>query len=113
MCIIVALANSSFSIISGFATFSVLGNLAVTTGRTVEEVATRSGTGLAFISIAEGIGGFGYWANVMAVAFFVTLLALGLDSTFAWAETFIIYLDDLGRSLGKPQPRWKCVCRYP
>ena len=53
VCLIVSLSNSLFSIVGGLAIFSILGNLASTTGRTVEEVASQSGTGLAFISIAE------------------------------------------------------------
>ena len=45
--------------------FSVLGSLAHNSGQTVAEIASRSGTGLAFISIAEGCAtSFGGAANV-------------------------------------------------
>ena len=68
VCLIVALSNSCFSIAGGFAIFSVLGSLAHSTGQTVEEVAMHSGTGLAFISIAEGTAiSFGSAANAVAV----------------------------------------------
>jgi len=108
-CLIVMLANSAFSIFSGFAIFSVLGNLASTTGQTMEEIASTSGTGLAFIAIAQGITSFGSSANVMAVLFFIMLLTLGLDSTFAWAETFICYVEDMLVARGKPLPKWQIV----
>ena len=54
-CLVVSSCNSLFSITGGFAIFSILGNLAHTTGRTVADVATVSGPGLAFISIAQGV----------------------------------------------------------
>lgn len=94
-CIVVALSNSAFSLVGGFAIFGILGNLAFKTGQTVAEVASRSGTGLAFVAIAEGIQNFGAGANAMAVLFFVMLLSLGLDSTFAWAETLVACIEDL------------------
>ena len=57
-----------FSICGGFAIFAVLGSLAHSTGQTVEDVAKHSGTGLAFISIAEGCAiSFGDAANAVAV----------------------------------------------
>jgi len=93
-CIGVSLANSIFSLMGGFAIFGILGNLAHTTGRTVAQVASSSGTGLAFVAIAQGIRTFGAGANTMAVLFFVMLLSLGLDTTFAWGETAVSYVQD-------------------
>lgn len=40
----------------------------------------------------------------MAVFFFMTLLTLGLDSTFAWSETMVSYLDDAIR-LFRPEDK--------
>ena len=67
VCIFVALANSAFSLTGGFAIFSILGNLAKRTGRTVAEIAGANGPGLAFVSIADGVVTFGAGANAMAV----------------------------------------------
>lgn len=109
VCIFVALANSAFSLTGGFAIFSILGNLAKRTGRTVAEIAGANGPGLAFVSIADGVCTFGAGANAMAVLFFAMLLSLGLDSTFAWAETFVCYIDDFFLSIRRPRPKWQIV----
>lgn len=61
----------------------------------------RSSSGLAFITIADGMRAFGGAQNVISVLFFVTLLTLGLDSTFAWAETWVSYIDDTVRLFRK------------
>ena len=70
VCLFVALANSAFSLTGGFAIFSILGNLAKRTGRTVAEIAGANGPGLAFVSIADGVVTFGAGANAMAVLLF-------------------------------------------
>lgn len=80
--------------------------------QTIAETA-RAGPGLAFIAIADGMQTFGDFKNVMAVLFFLTLLTLGLDSTFAWAETFVSYVDDGARLGGRPPRKLisvGCVC---
>jgi len=105
VCMSVAFCNSAFSIIGGFAIFSILGHLAHTTGQTVAEVASSSGTGLAFVAIAEAMQGYGTFSNVASVLFFLTLLTLGLDSTFAWAETFLSIADDFCRGKGWKTPK--------
>lgn len=64
----------------------------------------RAGPGLAFIAIADGMQTFGDAQNIIAVLFFLTLLTLGLDSTFAWAETWVCYVDDTIRLL-KPDAK--------
>ena len=86
-CMIVAVSNSLFSIIGGFAIFSMVGHLAYEQGVPVEEVATRSGTGLTFITMAGAMEYFGPFTNVMSVLFFSMLFLLGLDSAYAWVRT--------------------------
>ena len=83
--LVVAFCNSGFSLFSGFAIFSVLGNLAYSVGQP-SVIAESSGIGLAFIAIAEGMTHFGEMGNVMSVLFFSMLLMLGFDSSFAWIE---------------------------
>lgn len=97
---IVSMCNSGFSIMGGFAVFSILGHVAVETGQEVAAVATKSGPGLAFVAIAEGMKTFGPATNVMSVLFFTMLVALGLDSSFAWIETIVIIVQDWARERG-------------
>merc|ERR1711879_130480 len=47
--------------------------------------------------------------NSMSVLFFMVLVALGLDSTFAWAETFLAYTEDGLQNAGIRLSRWKIV----
>lgn len=102
VCFIVAIVNSLFSIIGGFAIFSIVGNIAFCTGRTAAGVASQSGTGLAFITIAEGITYFGAAANAMSVLFFTMLLMLGLASSFAWCQTIVAIVGDTTRDSNWP-----------
>ena len=109
-CWITALSNSAFSIIGGFAVFSMVGHLAYQEGLDVEDVATRSGTGLAFITIAEAMQYFGSFANVMSVLFFVMLFLLGLDSSYAWLETLVCNVEDylfVNDAKRKKENTWK------
>jgi NSS family neurotransmitter:Na+ symporter len=92
---IVAVANSAFSLIAGFAVFAMVGNLALVEGVPVEEMSKSGGTGLAFIVIASAMDSFGGAKNVMAVLFFVMLFTLGFDSAVAWTETVISIVEDL------------------
>eukprot|EP01065_Artemidia_motanka_P030216 TRINITY_DN36228_c0_g1_i1.p1 TRINITY_DN36228_c0_g1~~TRINITY_DN36228_c0_g1_i1.p1 ORF type:complete len:591 (+),score=132.20 TRINITY_DN36228_c0_g1_i1:43-1815(+) len=113
--LIVACCNSIFSIFGGFGTFSILGYMSHRSCtnpdagpcRSVADLASQGGTGLAFISLAEGIGTFGKgWSQVFSVLLFVTLFVLGLDSTFAWVETINTYVNDALLARGKTVPRW-------
>ncbi len=45
----------------------------------------------------------------MAVLFFICLVCLGLDSTFAWAETAMCYVQDGLAACGSPRPKWQIV----
>eukprot|EP00980_Cylindrotheca_fusiformis_P007370 scaffold1525_cov142-Cylindrotheca_fusiformis.AAC.170 len=107
-CVIVSLSNCVFSIVAAFATFSLVGHMALKEGQTVEELATRSGSGLAFITMAEAMQYFGSAANAVSVLFFSTLFLLGLDSAYAMEQTLTSYALDFWAQQGwKTQPRWK------
>ena len=99
--ILVTICNSCFSLFAGFAVFSILGFMSKRRCDevglecvSVEELASKSGSGLAFIVLAEGVSLFGSGSNIFSLFFFFMLLTLGLDSTFAWMETLITYSDD-------------------
>eukprot|EP00927_Polykrikos_kofoidii_P038291 TRINITY_DN32633_c0_g1_i1.p1 TRINITY_DN32633_c0_g1~~TRINITY_DN32633_c0_g1_i1.p1 ORF type:complete len:663 (+),score=82.73 TRINITY_DN32633_c0_g1_i1:111-2099(+) len=95
-CAIVSVCNSAFSLVGGVMVFSVVGNLAKTLDKPVEEVAA-SGEGLAFIVFAQGLAlfpGGQVWGSIFAVSFFLTLFLLGLDSAFAVIETLQTYVND-------------------
>jgi len=96
----VGIANSAFSLVSGFGMFAILGDIALQAGQTMQETADAAGPGLAFVVIAEGMKLFGPLANVMSVLFFLMLVSLGLDSSFAWLETVVTIVQDVAREHG-------------
>ncbi|XP_070557643.1 sodium-dependent proline transporter-like [Ptychodera flava] len=82
--IIVPLVNSGTSIYGGLAIFSVLGYMAHSIGKPVDEVVT-SGPGLAFVVYPEALAripGGPFWS----IIFFFMLFTLGLDSQFGMVE---------------------------
>jgi len=94
--VLVASCNSGFSLIGGFVVFSVVGNLAHTLGKPVEEVAA-SGEGLAFIVFPQGLSSIGEGTRLsqfVAFVFFLTFFFLGLNTTFAVVETLQTYIND-------------------
>jgi len=93
--IITSTANTLYAIASGFAIFAMVGNIAHDSGRSVEDVASTGGQGLAFIVVADAMPTFGGAANVMSVMFFFMLFTLGLDSAFCWQETMNGTVEDL------------------
>ena len=113
--LMVSACNSMFSFVGGFAVFSIIGFMAqesCSAGadgecRTVEDLAQKSSIGLAFITLAEGVSQFGAASNLFAVLFFIMLLTLGLDSTFAWMETINTYVHDTLRARGKHAEQWQ------
>ena len=78
---ITGMINCGFSFFAGFAVFSVLGFLAVTTGMKMEQ----GGPGLAFVAYPTALARLPL-PNVFSVMFFVTLLTLGIDSAFSIVE---------------------------
>jgi len=93
--IITSTANTGFAVASGFAIFAMIGNIAHDTGRSVEDVASSGGQGLAFIVVADAMPTFGNATNVMSAMFFFMLFTLGLDSSFCWQETLNATVEDL------------------
>lgn len=86
MCAIVAGVNAGFSIFSGFYTFSVVGNVAYETGKSIEEITKNAGQGLAFVVAPVALLNFGEASNIMSVLFFLMLFSLGIDTIFAYIE---------------------------
>lgn len=105
--IIVSVANSAFSLLGGFAIFSIIGHMAYESGQSVELIASKGGTGLAFVIIAEAMPLFGSAQNVMSVLFFVMLLTLGLDSSYAWTETIVSAVEETLEARGIKRPLWQ------
>lgn len=106
--IITAVTNSAFSIVGGIGIFAIIGHLAYLEGESVEVIGSRSGTGLAFITIAEAMTKFGAAKNAMSVMFFFMLFSLGLDSAFALLETLASYVQDYIKERGfARRPTWQ------
>lgn len=88
---VVALANSTFSFIAGFAVFAALGHLAFLEGVAVTEL-DYGGFSLVFGTwpvVFNKIGGI-HWVRLI----FFNLFLLGLDSAFAFLEAFITVMHD-------------------
>lgn len=90
--LVVGLSNSFFSVVAGFAVFSVLGHMAWKNDTDVESV-VRSGYGLAFVAFPEALATLPA-ASFFSVCFFLMLLTLGIDSAFALTEASINVLRD-------------------
>lgn len=108
--VIVALANSTFSIVSGFAVYSVLGFMAHKNGVAVEDVST-GGVALAFEVFPVGLGLVGGDTNgstggaVLCALFFLCLFLLGIDSAFAFVEAACTAVEDSRKFNGIPRAK--------
>ncbi|PIO06880.1 hypothetical protein AB205_0059930 [Aquarana catesbeiana] len=79
--IVVSIINCLTSILAGFAIFSILGHMALVSGKKVPEVVDE-GFGLAFIAYPDALARLPV-SPLWSILFFCMLLALGLDSQFA------------------------------
>ncbi|XP_075710442.1 sodium-dependent serotonin transporter [Rhinoderma darwinii] len=93
--------NCLTSFISGFVIFTVLGYMAEMRNLDVSEVAKDAGPSLLFITYAEAIANMPA-STFFAIIFFLMLITLGLDSTFAGLEGVITaVLDEFPHVWGK------------
>lgn len=106
--------NCLTSFISGFVIFTVLGYMAEMRQQDVDVVAKDAGPSLLFIIYAEAIANMPA-ATFFAIIFFLMIIMLGLDSTFAGLEGVITaMLDEFPHVLAKRR-EWfvlglVCVC---
>uniref|UniRef100_A0A5S6Q6S3 Transporter n=1 Tax=Trichuris muris TaxID=70415 RepID=A0A5S6Q6S3_TRIMR len=77
--------NCFTSILSGLVIFSTLGYMAHTLGKGISEMTDAGGPGLVFIIYPRAISTM-RGAPIWSVLFFIMLLSLGIDSTFAGLE---------------------------
>ncbi|XP_018015588.1 sodium-dependent dopamine transporter-like [Hyalella azteca] len=90
--LVTSLINCCTSFVSGFVIFSVLGYMAHITGQPIDKVVDE-GPGLVFVVYPSAIAtmpGSSFWS----LMFFLMLLTLGLDSSFAGSEAVITALSD-------------------
>ncbi|XP_039613104.1 solute carrier family 6 member 4a isoform X1 [Polypterus senegalus] len=93
--------NCLTSFMSGFVIFTVLGYMAEMRQREVADVAKDTGPSLLFITYAEVIANMPA-STFFAIIFFLMIITLGLDSTFAGLEGVITaVLDEFPDILGK------------
>ncbi|XP_040194503.1 sodium-dependent serotonin transporter [Rana temporaria] len=93
--------NCMTSFLSGFVIFTVLGYMAEMRNLDVSEVAKDAGPSLLFITYAEAIANMPA-STFFAIIFFLMLITLGLDSTFAGLEGIITaVLDEFPHVWGK------------
>ncbi|XP_056139102.1 sodium-dependent serotonin transporter-like [Lampris incognitus] len=93
--------NCLTSFLSGFVIFTVLGYMAEMRGQDVDAVAKDAGPSLLFIIYAEAIANMPA-ATFFAIIFFLMIIMLGLDSTFAGLEGVITaMLDEFPNILSK------------
>eukprot|EP00997_Jenningsia_sp_PLL12_P001859 NODE_1309_length_1196_cov_83.699215_g1077_i0.p1 GENE.NODE_1309_length_1196_cov_83.699215_g1077_i0~~NODE_1309_length_1196_cov_83.699215_g1077_i0.p1 ORF type:complete len:334 (+),score=63.45 NODE_1309_length_1196_cov_83.699215_g1077_i0:119-1120(+) len=92
--LVVSVSNSLFSVVSGFLVFSVLGYIAETQGKTIEELAKSSGPGLVFIVLAEAVAMMP-GPQFFSILLYLMLFILGLDSAFAWIEAINSHISDV------------------
>ncbi|XP_027717348.1 sodium-dependent serotonin transporter [Vombatus ursinus] len=86
--LVTSIINCMTSFMSGFVIFTVLGYMAEMRSEDVSEVAKDTGPSLLFITYAEAIANMPA-ATFFAIIFFIMMITLGLDSTFAGLEGVI------------------------
>ncbi len=91
--LVVGFANSSFEILAGIGIFSVLGFMAVATGKPVSEVVS-GGIGLAFIAFPKIISTMGDAGTIIGVLFFGSLFVAGLTSMASILQVPISAFED-------------------
>lgn len=91
--LVVGFANSSFEILAGIGIFSVLGFMAVASGKPVAEVVS-GGIGLAFVAFPKIISSMGEAGAIIGVLFFASLFVAGLTSMASIIQVPISAVED-------------------
>lgn len=112
--LITSSVNCLTSFLSGFVIFTVLGYMAEMRQQDVDAVAKDAGPSLLFIIYAEAIANMPA-ATFFSIIFFLMIIMLGLDSTFAGLEGVITaMLDEYPHVLVKRREKFVfglvCVC---
>lgn len=108
---IISITNCLISFIAGFAVFTVIGYLAVSTGQNVGDLSIK-GPGLAFITYPTAIQSMPYGASVFGVFFFIMLLTLGIDSAFSLVEAVATGLMDYIKSSKETLSFFVCLAGF-
>jgi NSS family neurotransmitter:Na+ symporter len=90
---ITSFANCATSFYASFAVFSVVGYLA-TAMKVPEADVIRAGPGLVFVTYPIALAKMGAAGKVLGVAFFLSLLTLGIDSAFSIVEAVVAGIKD-------------------
>ncbi|XP_017884390.1 sodium-dependent nutrient amino acid transporter 1-like [Ceratina calcarata] len=91
---IVTTLDTITSLIAGFTSFGILGNLAHEMGTKDISTVVRGGTGLAFISYPEALSRFDVIPQLFSVLFFVMMYVLGTGSAVALCGAIFSILCD-------------------
>ena len=102
----ISIINCSTSFIAGFAVFTVIGYLAVSTGQAVESLKI-GGPGLTFVTYPTAIQLMPF-APLFGVLFFVMLLSLGIDSAFSLVEAVTAGFQDFIKITKEKLSFWIC-----
>lgn len=101
--LVVALANTMFSFLAGFAVFSAIGHKAFQDGVDISEVENLSSFGLVFgtwpVVLGSLPGGI-HWIRLL----FVNLFLLGIDSAFSFIEALVTCAQDTAKF--RNTPKW-------
>ncbi|CAJ0943047.1 unnamed protein product [Ranitomeya imitator] len=108
--IVVSIINCLTSILAGFSIFSILGHMALVSGKKVSDVVDE-GFGLAFIAYPDALAKLPV-SPLWSILFFCMLLALGLDSQFALIEKLTTTVQDVFPKLMKKMriPLTAAIC---
>ncbi|XP_005999721.3 sodium-dependent serotonin transporter [Latimeria chalumnae] len=107
--LVTSMVNCTTSFVSGFVIFTVLGYMAEMRKQDVADVARDTGPSLLFITYAEAIANMPA-STFFAIIFFLMIITLGLDSTFAGLEGVITaVLDEFPHIWGRRR-EWFVLC---
>uniref|UniRef100_A0A8C0KDU9 Transporter n=1 Tax=Canis lupus dingo TaxID=286419 RepID=A0A8C0KDU9_CANLU len=107
--LVTSVVNCMTSFVSGFVIFTVLGYMAEMRNEDVSEVAKDAGPSLLFITYAEAIANMPA-STFFAIIFFLMLITLGLDSTFAGLEGVITAVLDEFPHIWSKRREWFVLC---